>query len=403
MDRVAALVLAGGRGGDFGPLSNHRTKAAFPIGCYYRIIDFVLSNITHSGIRQAGIIIQFLPASLMEHIGAGRPWDFDMADRRLCIMTPFVGVQETRWFRGSGDAIAKNLNLIDNPAVQDVLILSGDHVYRMDYRELIRHHRETKADVTFACVRIPPEKQDPRFGDVVTGERGRVLSFVEKPEKPVSPLVSMGIYCFRREVLMDLLKPGGRPLPEGECSLAGDILAPNIARLNCQSWVFGRPWHYIGSLREYFDLHMALARGEVDLIGEGWDVMTNFSDRNLGSRPPAYFSASSTSVNSIVAPGCRIEGTVMNSVISPGVHVAPGAIVNHCAVFHDVKIMPHARLEDCIVDKDAVIGENAHVGAWDGDPARVRDRPVTVVPKAYRVPAGARIPCGAEIEAASRL
>ena len=143
MDRVAALVLAGGKCTDFGALAEHRTKAAFPIGGHYRIIDFALSNLSHAGIRQVGIVIQYMPASLMEHIGSGRPWEFDQADRTLRFMTPFVGVDEIRWFRGTGDAIAKNINLIHSPALDEVLILSGEHVYRMDYRKLIHHHRST--------------------------------------------------------------------------------------------------------------------------------------------------------------------------------------------------------------------------------------------------------------------
>src|SRR5205823_4446152 len=155
-------------------LSEHRPKAALPVGGYYRIIDFALSNLSHSGIRQVGIVIQFLPASLMEHVGSGRPWDFDMADRTLRFMIPFVGVRETRWFHGTGDAIAKNVHQLDLAHARDVMIVSADHVYRMHYQPLVEQHRETDADVTAACIEIPHEQQHPRFGNLMLDGAGRI-------------------------------------------------------------------------------------------------------------------------------------------------------------------------------------------------------------------------------------
>lgn len=360
MDRVAALVLAGGRSGDFGALSEHRTKAAFPIAGYYRIIDFALSNLCYAGIRQAGIIIQYMPASLMEHIGSGRAWQFDMADRSLRFMTPFVGVDEIRWFHGTGDAISKNMNLLNLDEVDDILILSGEHVYTMDYRRFVEHHRQSGADVTFSVVEIPPERQNPRFGNVVVRDGGRVEAFIEKPERPASSLVSMGIYCFKRDVLMDLMSEMAAQ-GQRDFSLAGDLLAPGIGRLNAQAWIFRDPWHYLANLQEYYDFHMQLAAGKLDFLNPNWNVITNFMDRALSSRVPTFFAPECEVDSSVISSGCRIHGTVTGSVLSPGVMVGRGAVVRNSVIFHDVKIGEGCHLENVIVDKDVVFGDGARV------------------------------------------
>ena len=402
MDRVAALVLAGGRGVDFGPLSETRTKAAFPIAGGYRIIDFVLSNLSHSNVRQVGIIIQFLPAPLIEHIGSGRPWDYDMADRGLRIMTPFVGISETRWFNGTADAIAKNINLVAGRRFRDILILSGEHAYQMDYRPLIERHRESDADLTIACVLIPPERQHPRFGNVVADQGGRVEQFIEKPVSPVSPLVSTGIYCFRREKLLELLErfrpPAGEPY-----SLTGDLIHNSVGGINAQAWMFDRPWHYIGNLAEFWEFHMGLADGRIRLFNSSWNVVTNFSDRGLASRPPAIFAPGCQVEHSIISPGCLIEGRVSHSVLSPGVHIGKGGVVSRSVVFHDARIGEGASIDHAVVDKEAIIENGARVGGWGDDPAGEGPPPLTVLPKQYRVESGRRVAAGATFEMAARI
>lgn len=389
MDRVAALVLAGGRGEQFGALSQHRTKAAFPVAGYYRIIDFALSNLTHSDIRNVGIVIQYLPASLVEHIGSGRPWDFDMADRRLQFMTPFVGINETRWFNGTGDAIAKNLNLLLNENVDEVLVLSGEHLYRMDYRALIRQHREREADVTIACVDVPVDQHHPRFGSVEADAEGRVLRFEEKPASPIASRVSMGIYCFRRTWLEGQLLTQQDATGEGHFSLARDVVSKNIGNANAWVFDFNDTWHYLADLDDYFNCHMKLACGQADPICEPWDILTNFSDRHLGSRPPAYFSPESEVRRTITSPGCRIYGSVNSSVLSPGVTVGEQAEVNEAIIFHDVSINEGARVYRTIIDKDAVIGPGAVVGSKDG--------PLTVIPKGHYIRPGEVVAAGAQL------
>lgn len=392
MDRVAALVLAGGRGGDFGALSEHRTKAAFPIAGYYRIIDFVLSNLCHSGVRQAGIIIQYMPASLMEHIGSGRPWQFDMADRSLRFMTPFVGVNEIRWFHSTGDAISKNVNLLSLENADDVMVLSGEHVYTMDYRALLEHHRMTGADVTLAAVEIPQDQQHPRFGNVVVGEHGRVEAFIEKPERPVSPLVSMGIYVFRRDVLLDLLAEkeasGNR-----DFNLAGDLISPCVRRINAQSYIFRQPWYYLANLRDYYDFHMRMAAGEIDFLNSSWSVITNFQDRGLSSRVPAFYAPESVIESSVISPGCRIMGEVSQSVLSPGVQVGAGAQVRRSVVFHDVKIGKGCRIENAVVDKDVVIEDGAQIGVASNGKTPPE---IVIVSKGSRIKSGELVGANAE-------
>jgi glucose-1-phosphate adenylyltransferase len=332
----------------------------------------------------------------MEHIGSGRPWEFDQADRTLRFMTPFVGVDEIRWFRGTGDAIAKNINLLHSPALDEVLILSGEHVYRMDYRKLIHHHRSTGADLTMACVVIPPEQQHPRFGNVVAKGGGRVEAFIEKPECPVSSLVSMGIYCFKREVLMDLLKPFTPT--RREFSLAGDVLQPNIGKLNVQAYISYNPWYYLANLREYFDFHMQLASGEIELFNDSWNIITNFADRNLGSRMPAFFAPECEALRSIISSGCKIYGTVRNSVLSPGVVVERGAVVSDAVIFHDTRIGAGCRVEGAVIDKDVVLEAGAKIGGDANATARqAGERPIAVLAKGARLPSGERIAAGAGI------
>lgn len=393
IDGVAALVLAGGRGVDFGPLSEQRTKAAFPVAGSYRIIDFVLSNLSHSNIEKVGIVIQFLPAPLIEHIGSGRPWDYDMADRSLRIMTPFVGVSETRWFQGTGDAIDKNINMISTDEDRDILILSGEHAYQMDYRRLLDHHHETDADLTVACTRMPLEQQHPRFGNVLIDDSGRIKEFVEKPERPVSPIVSTGIYCFRRAALLKLLEScRNRP----GFSLTGDLIQPWVSRIKAQAWIFNRPWFYLGNLREYFDFHMQLARGEIRLFDSLWNIMTNHSDRNFGSRAPAYFSDDCEVADSVISSGCHIEGRVVNSVLSPGVTVGKGSTVSHCVIFHDGSIGENCQIEYAVIDKDTRICDGARVGVCEpGVPM-----PLTVLPKGFQLGPGETVAAGAQIETA---
>ena len=397
MDRVAAIVLAGSRGEDFGCLAEERTKAAFPVAGYYRIIDFALSNLSHTGVRQVGIVIHYLPSSLLAHIGSGRAWDFDMADRSLNFMTPFVGISETRWFNGSADAIAKGIDHLELAAIDEILILSGENIYQMDYHDLVSDHRRAGADVTVACVRMPPERQHPRFGNVIATSDGRIEQYVEKPERSCSPNVSMGIYCFRREVLIDLLE-AARPPGGVEFRLAADILQPTMDRLNGHAWFFHDPWHYIVDPREYHQLHMQLARGESDILGGPRHVLTNFSDRDLGSRPPAYFSRDSRVENSIVSPGCRIEGTVLNSVLSPGVRLGRGALVSDSVVFHDVRIGKECRIENVICDKDATFEKGSKVGGViEPEPGLEEAPPLTIVPKGQVVGEGETIAAGSTL------
>ncbi len=383
---------------DFGPLSETRTKAAFPVAGSYRIIDFVLSNLSHSNVRQVGIVIQFLPAPLIEHIGSGRPWDYDMADRGLRIMTPFVGISETRWFNGTGDAIAKNINLISSDDYRDILILSGDHAYQMDYRRLIEHHRASDADLTVACTRIPPELQHPRFGNIVAETDGRITQFLEKPEQPVSSLVSTGIYCFRRSRLLELIEEF-RPTADRPFNLPEDLIQPCIGRINGQAWLFNRPWFYLGNLREYWDFHMRLARGDIRLFDSSWNIMTNYSDRNLAARPPAYFGSDCQVEHSIISPGCQIEGHVLNSVLSPGVRIGRGSVVRNSVLFHDTLLGEGCTVDHAILDKDSRMADGASLG----DPPGEADvPPLTVLPKGYRIGPGERIAAGHSLEAATR-
>ncbi len=253
----------------------------------------------------------------------------------------------------------------------------------MDYGGCWTTHRQTDADLTVACTRIPLEQQHPRFGNVLIDDAGRIKEFLEKPERPVSPIVSTGIYCFRRTALLKLLevcrsRPG--------FSLTGDLIQPWVGRIKAQAWLFNRPWFYLGNLREYFDFHMALAQGAIRLFDSAWNIMTNHSDRNYGSRAPAYFSDDCDVVDSVVSAGCHIEGRVVNSVLSPGVTVGKGSTVSHCVIFHDGAIGENCRVGYAVIDKDAGIGDGASVGHCEPN------TPLTVLPKGFQLAPAKRSP-----------
>jgi glucose-1-phosphate adenylyltransferase len=345
-----------------------------------------------------------MPAALLEHIGSGRPWEFDMADRSLRFMTPFVGVNETRWFHGTGDAIAQNLNLLDLSDVDTVLVLSAEHVYSMDYREVVDANRRSGADVTLAYVDIDPELQNPRFGNMVLDADGRVGQFIEKPPTPISPHVSIGIFCFKLKALMDLLTISKPIDPEEDFSLAGHVMQAHVGNVHAQSWRFEGDWHYLADLREYYDFHMRLAQGRIRLFDEKWNLMTNFSDRRLSWRPPLYCSSDAVVRNAIVSPGCHVEGEVVSAVLSPGARVGKGAIVRNSVLLHDVTVEEGCRVENAVIDKDAHLGKGSQVGIFDetglaSTSASPLDQfPLTVVPKNYCLRAGQHLRSGTDLE-----
>jgi len=384
---VLTLILAGGEGERLSILSQVRAKPGVPFGGKYRIIDFALSNAVNSGLTDVGILTQYAPRSLIDHIGVGRPWDLDRSRGGVALLQPFIGRGRARdWYRGTADAVLQNLDFIADRNPELVLVLAGDHVYKMDYRPFIERHRETDAEVTCA-VRTVPLSEAHRFGILDVDATGRVTDFIEKPAEPPSNLVSMGVYVFSWPLLRDLLS-ADRP------DFGRDLLPWMVGeKRRVFAYEFGGYWQDVGTVESYWQTSLDLLSDEpgIELNDLGWLVYTKSEER-----PPARLGPEAAVVRSMVSHGCVIDGSVEHSVLSPGVRVARGAVVRDSIVMFDAVIGEDAVLDRAIVDKEAIIGSGARVGVGD-DATPNRDEPerlnagITLVGKRASVPPGVEV------------
>jgi glucose-1-phosphate adenylyltransferase len=384
---VLTLILAGGEGERLSILSQVRAKPGVPFGGKYRIIDFALSNAVNSGLTDVGILTQYAPRSLMDHIGVGRPWDLDRSRGGVALLQPFIGRgRPADWYRGTADAVLQNLDFIQDRNPELVLVLAGDHVYKMDYRPFIDLHRDRNAEVTCA-VRTVPIEEAHRFGILDVDSTGRVTDFIEKPARPPSNLVSMGVYVFSWPLLAELLS-ADRP------DFGRDILPWMVAQgRRVFAYEFGGYWQDVGTVESYWRTSLDLLgdRPGIELNDLGWLVYTKSEER-----PPARLGPDARVSRSMVSHGCVVDGTVEGSVLSPGVRVAAGATVRDSIVMFDAVIEEGALLERAIVDKEARVGRDARVGVGD-DLTVNREEPerltagITLVGKRARVPQGIEI------------
>lgn len=384
---VLTLILAGGEGERLSILSQVRAKPGVPFGGKYRIIDFALSNVVNSGLTDVGILTQYAPRSLMDHIGVGRPWDLDRSRGGVTLLQPYLGRGRTRdWYRGTADAVLQNLEFVLDRDPELVLILAGDHVYKMDYRPFIERHRSVSADVTCA-VRTVPIEEAHRFGIADVDLEGRITAFIEKPADPPSNLVSMGVYVFSWDALRDALR-------KDLIDFGGDVLPEMVAAgKRVFAYEFGGYWQDVGTVEAYWRANLDLLSDApgIDLYDRGWLVYTRSEER-----APALVAESASVERSMISHGCVVEGRVVNSILSPGVRVAPGATVKDSIVMFDTLVGEGAVVDRAIVDKEVEIGPRAVVG--EGDDLRPnRDEPerlyagLTLVGKQARIPRGVHI------------
>jgi glucose-1-phosphate adenylyltransferase len=384
---VLTLILAGGEGERLSILSQVRAKPGVPFGGKYRIIDFALSNTVNSGLTDVGILTQYAPRSLMDHIGVGRPWDLDRSHGGVTLLQPFIGRGRARdWYRGTADAVLQNLEFIEDRRPSLVLVLAGDHVYKMDYRPFIALHRERRADVTCA-VRTVPMEEAHRFGILDVGRDGRVSAFIEKPVDPPSNLVSMGVYVFSWPFLRDVLGPE-------RIDFGRDVLPAMVAEgRRVYAYEFGGYWQDVGTVEAYWRTSLDLLSESpgIELNDRGWLIYTRSEER-----PPARIGSNASVVRSMVSHGCVVDGTVEHSILSPGVRVGAGATIRDSIVMFDAVVGDGACLDRAIVDKEARIGPGARVGVGDdlrpnvNEPERLYAG-ITLVGKRARVPRGVEI------------
>ncbi len=385
MRRVMAMVLAGGRGEGLGVLSMPRAAPALPFGGKYRVIDFTLSNCVHSEIFKVALLTQHQPTSLVEHIGAGRPWDLDRLGGGVQILQPFVRRERSLWYRGTADALAQNLNSIEDAQVQHVVVASGDHVVLMDYGQLVQKHEESGARVTIAVAPVAPER-GARFGMVAIDEQDRVRRFLEKPGPTDLRWASMGLYVFDAGFLIRALSELRGP------DLVYDLLLPALeAGERVQAFRFAGAWEDVGELSTYYRASRDLLsdRPALRLDDPRWTVLTRNEER-----PPAQFGAQAEVSRSLVAAGARVDGTVRRSIVFPGAWIERDAVIEDAIVFHDAWVGRGAQVSRAVLDKDAIVGEGATVGAA-GDVED--DAGLVAVGKEAVITAGATIAPGSSV------
>ena len=353
------MLLAGGQGSRLGVLTAKVAKPAVAFGGKYKIIDFPLSNCINSGIDTVGVLTQYQPLRLNSHIGIGIPWDLDRNIGGVTVLPPYEKSEHTEWYTGTANAIFQNIEYMESYNPDYVLILSGDHIYKMDYEAMLDFHKEKGADVTIAAMPVPWEEAS-RFGVVVADEEKKVSEFQEKPAEPKSNLASMGIYIFSWPVLRDaLIKLKDQP----NCDFGMHVI-PYVHEQKGNAYVYEYTgyWKDVGTLSSYWEANMELIDivPDFNLYEEFWRIYT----RN-DSLPPQYISDNAKIERSIVSEGCDVRGTIANSVVSSNVKVGDGAEINDSIIMTGCRIGKGAKINKAIIAEDTVIGDNVVIGEGD--------------------------------------
>ncbi|HEX2623252.1 MAG TPA: glucose-1-phosphate adenylyltransferase [Phototrophicaceae bacterium] len=381
--KVKAIILAGGEGTRLATLTAKRAKPAVPFAGKYRIIDFTLSNCVNSNIFDVLVLTQYRPHSLNDHIGKGRPWDLDRSfTGGVQLLQPYKGRFDTDWYAGTADAVTQNLNFVRQGRPEYVLILSGDHIYQMDYSMLVDYHRSKNADMTICVIRVPMDEAS-RFGILDVDDEMRVSAFVEKPVNPPSNLASMGIYIFNYTALEQLLQED-REDPTSSNDFGKDIIPRMVKhKMNVFAYAYGGYWIDVGTVEAYWEAHMDMLQNPpaLNLNDRTWIIHTRSEER-----PPVRIHTGAVIKNSMITDGSTVcEGAVVErSVLSPGVYIGPNAVVRESIILNDAYIEAGAVVERCLVDKIAVIGRGAHVGQIQ----EMGDLGITCVGKNTHVPPG---------------
>ncbi len=396
--QCVAMILAGGQGSRLGALTTTVAKPAVPFGGKYRIIDFPLSNCANSSITTVGVLTQYQPLELNTYIGSGQPWDMDRANGGVFVLPPFVRGNKGEWYKGTANAIYQNTEFIEQFTPEYVLILSGDHIYKMDYRKMLDYHKEKNADATIAVFNVPLSDAS-RYGIMSADQQGRIYDFTEKPKEPKSTLASMGVYIFKWDVLKKYLT-----MDESNVSSSNDFgkdVIPAMLESGCgmYAYAFDGYWKDVGTVYSLWEANM-------DMLGE--DPVLNLRDDHwriysrTAGMPPQFITENARVKDSCLTEGCYVAGDVTHSVLFTGVQIEAGAIVENSI------ILPNARVERGAYIKNAVVGERAHIGAGciigaeTGNVAREQSPMcvggITLVGKGINVAAGAIIQTGVMLD-----
>ncbi|WP_300382397.1 glucose-1-phosphate adenylyltransferase [Clostridium sp.] len=354
---IVAMILAGGQGSRLGVLTKDTAKPAVPFGGKYKIIDFPLSNCSNSGIYTVGVLTQYKPLELNAHIGIGSPWDLDRRDGGVSVLPPYQEEKGGDWYKGTANAIYQNIEYVDRYNPEYVLILSGDHIYKMNYDKMLDYHKEKKADATIAVIDVSLEEAS-RFGIMNTKENGEIYEFEEKPQAPKSTNASMGVYIFKWSILKEFLKEDENN--EGSDNDFGKNIIPNMlnAGKRLTAYPFSGYWKDVGTIDSLWQANMDLLNmdNDLDLYDKRWKIYS----QNL-VRPAHYVGNKAKIVNSLVVEGCIINGEVKNSIISQGVTIGNNTIIKDSVIMPNAKIGNNVYIEKGIIGSNAIVDDNYEV------------------------------------------
>lgn len=372
---VVAMLLAGGQGSRLGVLTRNLAKPAVPFGGKYRIIDFPLSNCVNSGIETVGVLTQYQPLELNDYIGNGQPWDLDSNNAGVHVLPPYQKQKKTDWYKGTANAIYQNISFIERYNPDYVVVLSGDHIYKMDYSKMLNFHKEKNAACTIAVYEVPMAEAS-RFGILNTNEDGSIYEFDEKPKKPKSNKASMGIYVFTWEKLRKYLEEDEND-PKSQNDFGKNVLPAMLnAGESMFAYRFEGYWKDVGTIESLWESNMDLLDPNIplDLNDPEWRIYS----RNP-VMPPHYVAKGATIQNSLAAEGCNVYGTVDFSVLFAGVYVAPGAVVRDSIIMPGSRIEEGATVQYAIVAENSVVGANSVVGQRPEDMENKEDWGVAVI------------------------
>lgn len=397
--RIVAMLLAGGQGSRLSVLTNRMAKPAVPFGGKYRIIDFPLSNCVNSDIDTVGVLTQYEPLELNAYLGTGQAWDLDRISGGVFVLPPYVSGSRGEWYSGTANAIYQNLAFIERYDPEYVLIISGDHIYKMDYAGMLRCHVEKAADATIAVLRVPLEEAS-RFGIMNTDEADRIVEFEEKPKQPKSDKASMGIYIFNWASLRQFLCDDERD-PASDNDFGKNIIPKMLAAgKNMQAYDFNGYWKDVGTVQSLWEANMDLlaAPPKLDLHDKDWRI---YSQSPI--MPPQYVSATASIKNAMITEGCVVHGSVTRSVLFAGVTVEEGATIADSVIMPGSVVKKGALIFKAIVGENAVIGENSFIGAQklpsDGNYDTSLTGDITLIASDTHLPAQSRIPVGMIVNA----
>ena len=386
---LVAFILAGGKGERLSALTEYRAKPAVPFAGTYRIIDFTLTNCVKSGISRVFVLTQYISRSLVRHLGIGKPWDLDRKEGGLTLLHPRLGYKSADWYRGTADAMYQNLSVLMELDCENVIVLSGDHVYREDYRRFLKLHIDSGAKATMGVVKVPDELIS-QCGIATIGSNGSVKKFTEKPARSSSNLASMGIYLFNRKFLISTLKKLKKKY--ANLDFGNHIIPYLTANKQLMAYRFKGYWLDIGTIKSYFH-----ASQELLDPNSGFNL---YSSSNIltvpDDNPPTVIEKGASVTNSIVGSGCLIKGKVISSIISPGVIIDEGATIENSIIFHRCRIGRKTRIKNTIIDKDSDIGEETVIGYGDKNVANLLhpsylDSGITLIGRKTVIPAGINI------------